>query len=160
MPTRDIRTNIVLEGEQQYKKQLDEAAASVRLLGLQVKENSAVYKLNQDSVTGNLEKMSLLKKEMEAQLADIKTKLKTELTNKINEASGGALSQFGSLDDIKNKLTGSVGQAKDYENKLNQKRSEAEKQMKGKAEEATKKATQQATDNAKKELGNQLKKLF
>lgn len=101
-----------------------------------------------------------LKKEMEAQLADIKTKLKTELTNKINEASGGALSQFGSLDDIKNKLTGSVGQANDYENKLNQKRSEAEKQMKGKAEEATKKATQQATDNAKKELGNQLKKLF
>ena len=101
-----------------------------------------------------------LKKEMEAQLADIKTKLKTELTNKINEASGGALSQFGSLDDIKNKLTGSVGQANNYENKLNQKRSEAEKQMKGKAEEATKKATQQATDNAKKELGNQLKKLF
>ena len=67
MPTRDIRTNIVLEGEQQYKKQLDEAAASVRLLGLQVKENSTVYKLNQDSVTGSLEKMSLLKKEMEAQ---------------------------------------------------------------------------------------------
>ena len=85
MPTRDIRTNIVLEGEQQYKKQLDEAAASVRLLGLQVKENSAVYKLNQDSVTGSLEKMSLLKKEMEAQ-----QKVIDLLTEKIekNRAAG------------------------------------------------------------------------
>ena len=97
-----------------------------------------------------------LKKEMEAQLADIKNKLKDELTKKINEASGGALGQFGSLDEIKTKLTGSLGQANDYEKKLNQKRAEAEKQMKGKADEATKKAT----DNAKKELGNQLKKLF
>ena len=97
-----------------------------------------------------------IKKEMEAQLAGIKDNLKSELTKRINEASGGALSQFGSLDDIKSKLTGSVGQANGYEKQLTQKRSEAEKQMKGKADEATKKAT----DSAKKELGNQLKKLF
>ena len=50
--------------------------------------------------------------------------------------------------------------AKDFENKLNQKRAEAEKQMKNKAEAETKKAVQQASDNAKKEIGNQLKKLF
>lgn len=97
-----------------------------------------------------------IKKEMEAQLAGIKENLKTELTKRINEASGGALGQFGSLDDIKSKLTGSVGQANGYEKQLTQKRSEAEKQLKGKAEEATKKAT----DSAKKEIGNQLKKLF
>ena len=101
-----------------------------------------------------------LKKEMEAQLADIKNKLKDELTKKINEASGGALGQFGSLEEIKTKLMGSVNMAKDYENKLNQKRAEAEKQMKSKAEAESKKAVQQATDNAKKEIGNQLKKLF
>ncbi len=100
--------------------------------------------------------LNSLKKEMEAQLAAIKENLKAELTKKINEASGGALSQFGSLDDIKGKLTGSVNKANEYEKQLNQKRAEAEKQMKGKAEEATKKAT----DNAKKEIGNQLKKLF
>lgn len=97
-----------------------------------------------------------IKKEMEAQLAGIKENLKTELTKRINEASGGALGQFGSLDDIKSKLTGSVSQANNYEKQLTQKRSEAEKQLKGKAEEATKKAT----DSAKKEIGNQLKKLF
>lgn len=97
-----------------------------------------------------------IKKEMEAQLAGIKENLKAELTKRINEASGGALGQFGSLDDIKSKLTGSVGQANNYEKQLTQKRSEAEKQLKGKAEEATKKAT----DSAKKEIGNQLKKLF
>ena len=101
-----------------------------------------------------------LKKEMEAQLAGIKENLKAELTKKINEASGGALGQFSSLDDIKGKLLGSVGQANGYEKQLTQKRNEAEKQLKGKAEEATKKATQQAADSAKKELGNQLKKLF
>lgn len=97
-----------------------------------------------------------IKKEMEAQLAGIKENLKAELTKRINEASGGALGQFGSLDDIKSKLTGSVGQANGYEKQLTQKRSEAEKQLKGKAEQAT----QKATDSAKKEIGNQLKKLF
>ncbi len=100
--------------------------------------------------------LNSLKKEMEAQLAGIKENLKAELTKKINEASGGALGQFGSLDEIKNKLTGSVNTANGYEKQLTQKRAEAEKQLKGKADEATKKAT----EDAKKELSNQLKKLF
>ena len=108
----------------------------------------------------DLQVLNSLKKEMEAQLSDIKAKLKDELTKKINEASGGALSQFGSLDEIKNKLLGSVNTANAYEKQLTQKRNEAEKQLKGKAEEATQKAAQQATDNVKKELGNQLKKFF
>ena len=109
--------------------------------------------LNSDA---DVQVINSLKKEMEAQLTAIKENLKAELTKRINEASGGALGQFGSLDDIKNKLTGSVTTANGFEKQLNQKRSEAEKQMKGKADEATKKAT----DSAKKELGNQLKKLF
>ena len=67
MPTRDIRTNIVLEGEQQYKRSLDEALQSVKMLGLQVKENATVYKTNSDSVEGNRERIALLKKEMEQQ---------------------------------------------------------------------------------------------
>ncbi len=104
--------------------------------------------------------LNSLKKEMEAQLSEIKNKLKDELTKKINEASGGALGQFGSLDDIKAKLTGSVTQANSYEKQLSQKRAEAEKKLKGQAEDAAKKATQQATENAKKEIGNQLKKFF
>ena len=109
--------------------------------------------LNSDA---DVQVINSIKKEMEAQLAGIKENLKAELTKRINEASGGALGQFGSLDDIKSKLTGSVSQANNYEKQLTQKRSEAEKQMKGKADEATKKAT----DSAKKEIGNQLKKLF
>ena len=112
-------------------------------------------KLNMNS-DADVQVINSLKKEMEAQLAGIKENLKAELTKKINEASGGALGQFGALDDIKSKLTGSVGQANSYENQLKQKRAEAEKQLKGKADEATKKAA----DNAKKEIGNQLKKLF
>lgn len=67
MPTRDIRTNIVLEGERQYKQQLGDAMQAVKMLGLQVKENSTVYKLNNDSVEGNREKLALLSKEMEQQ---------------------------------------------------------------------------------------------
>ena len=104
--------------------------------------------------------MNSLKQEMEAQLAGIKENLKAELTKRINEASGGALGQFGSLDDIKKKLTGSVSTATGFEKQLNQKKAEAEKQMKGQAEDAAKKATKQATDKAKKEIGNQLKNLF
>lgn len=67
MPMRDIRTNIVLEGEQQYKSQLNDAMNAVKLLGLQVKENTTVYKLNSDSANGNRERMALLSKEMEQQ---------------------------------------------------------------------------------------------
>lgn len=67
MPTRDIRTNIVLEGEKLYKQQLDDATKSVKLLGLQVKENATVYKLHTDSIQGNKERMELLKREMEEQ---------------------------------------------------------------------------------------------
>ena len=105
-------------------------------------------KMNLDS-DADVQVINSLKKEMEAQLAEIKDNLKTELTKKINEASGGALGQFGSLDDIKTKLTGSLSTATGFEKQLNQKRTEAEKQLKSKA-----------TDEAKKQLGNQLKNLF
>ena len=100
--------------------------------------------------------LNSLKKEMEAQLAGIKENLKAELTKKINEASGGALGQFGSLDDIKKQLSGSITKANNFEKQLNKKKAEAEKQMKGKAEDAAGKAA----NDAGKELGNQLKKLF
>ena len=115
--------------------------------------------LNLDS-DADVQVLNSLKKEMEAQLAGIKENLKAELTKKINEASGGALGQFGSLDDIKTKLTGSLATATGFDKQLTQKRSEAEKQMKGKAEDAAKEATKKATDNATKEIGNQLKKFF
>ena len=93
--------------------------------------------------------LNSLRKEMEAQLAGIKDNLKSELTKKINEASGGALEQFGTLDEIKKKLTGSLSTANGFENQLSQKRKEAEKQLQSKA-----------TDSVKNEIGNQLKKLF
>ena len=108
----------------------------------------------------DLQVINSLKKEMEAQLSDIKNKLKDELTKRINEASGGALGQFGSLDEIKNKLLGSVTTANGFEKQINQKRTEAEKQLTGKATEKVNEAKKQATESAKKELGNQLKKLF
>ena len=108
----------------------------------------------------DLQVINSLKKEMEAQLSDIKNKLKDELTKRINEASGGALGQFGSLDEIKNKLMGSVTTANGFEKQINQKRTEAEKQLTGQATEKVNEAKKQATESAKKELGNQLKKLF
>jgi len=90
-----------------------------------------------------------LKKEMEAELSGVKENLKKELTKKINEAGGNALGQFASLDEIKKQLSGSVASTNAFEKQLNQKKAEAEKQLKSKA-----------ADSAKKELQNQLKKLF
>lgn len=87
MPTRDIRTNIVLEGEQQYKSQLNDAMNAVRLLGLQVKENTTVYKLNSDSANGNREQMALLSKEMEQQQKIVD--LYTEKLEKNRQAGEG-----------------------------------------------------------------------
>ena len=67
MPTRDIKTNLLLEGEANYKQALDNAIHSVKLLGSEVKENTARYKLNSDSVEGNREKIASLNKEIEQQ---------------------------------------------------------------------------------------------
>ena len=97
MQTRDIRTNIVLEGEQQYKKQLDEATNSVKLLGLQVKENATVYKLQSDSVQGNRERMALLSKEMEQQQRIID--LYTEKIEKNRQAGEGNSKETQQLEE-------------------------------------------------------------
>ena len=97
MPTRDIRTNIVLEGEQQYKKQLDEAMNSVKMLGLQVKENATVYKLHSDSVQGNKERMELLKREMEEQQKIID--LYTEKIEKNRQAGEGNSKETQQLEE-------------------------------------------------------------
>lgn len=67
MPTRDIRTNLLLEGEENYKKAIDNAIHSVKLLGSEVKENTTRYKLNSDSMQGNREKIETLSKEIAQQ---------------------------------------------------------------------------------------------
>lgn len=113
---------------------------------------SGGLKMNIDT-DADVQIMNSLKKEMEAQLAGIKDNLKAELTKRINEASGGALGEFGSLDDIKNKLLGSVSTANGFEKLLTQKRAEAEKQLTGQIKD-------KAVENVTKELGNQLKKFF
>lgn len=97
MPTRDIRTNIVLEGEKQYKQQLSEAMQSVKLLGLQVKENSTVYKSNNDSVEGNREKLALLSKEMEQQQKIID--LYTDKIEKNRQAGEGNSKETQNLEE-------------------------------------------------------------
>lgn len=67
MPMRDIKTNLLLEGEENYKQALDNAIHHVKLLGSEVKENTARYKLNSDSVQGNREKIESLNKEIATQ---------------------------------------------------------------------------------------------
>lgn len=116
-------------------------------------------KLNIES-DADVQVMNSLKKEMDAQLAGIKENLKGQLTQKINEASGGALGDFAALDDIKKKLTSSIYTANSFETQLTKKRTEAEKQLTGKASQKANEAKKQAAENATKAIGNQLKKLF
>lgn len=84
MPKRNIDIEIELTGEKAYKQALDNAVSSVRLLGLQVKENATAYKQNADSAEGNRERIALLKKEIEAQQKVID--LYTERIEKNKEA--------------------------------------------------------------------------
>lgn len=104
--------------------------------------------------------VNALKKEMGAQLTAIKDNLKSELVKRINEASGGALSQYVPLDEIKKLLNGSVTSTKDFENLLMQKRAEAEQKLKSMAEDAAKQAAGEAKKELQKQLGSQLKNLF
>ncbi len=67
MPKRDIRTTIALDGEKEYKASLNDAMQAVKLLGLEVKENTTTYGKNSDSVKGNRELVSLLQKEIAKQ---------------------------------------------------------------------------------------------
>lgn len=68
MPTkREIGSTIKLDGEKEYRAALNEAMASVKLLGLEVKENTTAYGKNSESIQGNKERVALLKNEIEKQ---------------------------------------------------------------------------------------------
>ena len=101
-----------LEEEQRSREKLENAKEA---LFERLEADGLKLNINSDA---DVQVINSLKKEMEAQLAGIKDNIKAELTKKINEASGGALSQFGSLDDIKGKLTGSVNKANEYDRLL------------------------------------------
>lgn len=67
MPTHNIATNLLLEGEENYKQALDNAIHVAKLLGSEVKENTTRFKLNSDSVQGNKEKIESLNREIAQQ---------------------------------------------------------------------------------------------
>lgn len=67
MAKREIGTKIALDGEKEYKQALSEAMNAVKLLGLEVKENTTTYGKNTDSVKGNQERIALLSQEIDKQ---------------------------------------------------------------------------------------------
>jgi hypothetical protein len=82
MPKRDIRTTIALDGEKEYKASLNDAMQAVKLLGLEVKENTTTYGKNSDSIKGNRELVSLLQKEIAKQ-----EEIVASLTEKIAQSA-------------------------------------------------------------------------
>ena len=65
--------------------------------------------------------INALKKEMDAQMNELKENIRAEVSKYIQEASQKALGEFGSIEDIKTELNKWLNVTKNYENILNNK---------------------------------------
>lgn len=73
MASREIKTQLVLDGEKQYREGLKQAYEAVSKLGRQVKVAEAAFIGNANSMEANAAKAAALKKEIEAQKSLIKS---------------------------------------------------------------------------------------
>ncbi|MCQ2576146.1 MAG: TIGR03545 family protein [Treponema sp.] len=109
--------------------------------------------------------LAALKIEMTAQLTAIKAQAEQEIMAKLNELTGGVTADLKSFDDIKVKIDEYANYADNLSKQLEQKKKDAENQIKNAANKAVddaKKnvtdATNKAIDDAKKNAADTLKK--
>lgn len=114
------------------------------------------------NLTSDVDKqfIAALSSELKNQLSVITNKAQTELIAKLNEASGGALGEIKSFDDIKAKVNGYVESVNNIYKQLENKRTEAENALKNAAKSKVDEATNNAKDKAKEAVTSGLKKLF
>jgi phage-related protein len=84
--TREIKTTLALDGEKEFKAAMDEAYRGLKVLGSEMKLNTAIYGDNASSLEGLTKKGEILEKEIAKQKDIIST---------INKALDEAKSSYG-----------------------------------------------------------------
>lgn len=67
MAAREIKTTLAIDGEQELKRGLDEAFRAMKILGSELKVNTAEFGKNADSMEGLTQRGAILRKEIEQQ---------------------------------------------------------------------------------------------
>lgn len=67
MAKREIKTTIALDGESKFRKAISEAQRELKVLGQELKLNTAEFGKNDTSMKGNSERAAILKKSIEQQ---------------------------------------------------------------------------------------------
>lgn len=98
--------------------------------------------------------INALKKEMDAQMNELKENIRAEVSKYIQEASQKALGEFGSIEDIKTELNKWLNVTKNYENILNNKKAECENYVRNMADEARRQAEEAVKAEAEKQINN------
>lgn len=101
--------------------------------------------------------VSALKKELAAQLTEIKAQAEVAVMEKINELSGGATADLKSFDDIKAKIDEYANYADNMQKQMNDKLKEVENAYMNKTNEAIDSAKNAAKENIKNSATNLLK---
>ena len=82
--TREIKTTLAIDGEQAFKRSMDEAYRGMRILGSEMKLNTSIFGQNADSMDGLTQRSTTLTKQIEQQRGIV------EALSKAVEDSAGA----------------------------------------------------------------------
>lgn len=73
MAAREIKTTLAIDGEQAFKRGMDEAYRAMKVLGSELKLNTAEFGRNADSLDGLSQRGAILRKEIEQQQKIVKS---------------------------------------------------------------------------------------
>lgn len=123
MPTRDIKTRLVLEGEQKYRKEMKDAAEAIKTLNSEQKLADAQFKRTGDTQEHAAKSAEILRKKIEEQqkaVAAAEAAIRDMTANGVQPSSQQMQTWQRKLNDAKTRLVNLETQLDKTEDELNQ----------------------------------------
>lgn len=123
MPTRDIKTRLVLEGEQKYRKEMKDAAEAIKTLNSEQKLADAQFKRTGDTQEHAAKSAEILRKKIEEQqkaVAAAEAAIRDMTANGVQPSSQQMQTWQRKLNDAKTRLVNLETQLDKTEEELNQ----------------------------------------
>lgn len=123
MPTRDIKTRLVLEGEQKYRKEMKDAAEAIKTLNSEQKLADAQFKRTGDTQEHAAKSAEILRKKIEEQqkaVAAAEAAIRDMTANGVQPSSQQMQTWQRKLNDSKTRLVNLETQLDKTEEELNQ----------------------------------------
>lgn len=123
MPTRDIKTRLVLEGEQKYRKEMKDAAEAIKTLNSEQKLADAQFKRTGDTQEHAAKSAEILRKKIEEQQKAVtaaEAAIRDMTANGVQPSSQQMQTWQRKLNDAKTRLVNLETQLDKTEEELNQ----------------------------------------